>query len=495
MIDKQTVFEIHRLKNLGLSKREIAKKLKLNRKTIYLYLNQSAFVQVRKKRAKGLDPYRDYIKELFSEFPQIKAPVVLQRIQEKGFTGEITQIRKYLRELRRTSTYKEPFIRFESEPGAQMQVDWGHFNSLDYETTKRKLYALAVIESHSRMLYVFFTHSQKQEVLHQGLINAFTYFGGTPKELVVDNMLTAVIERAGPIIRFNDAFLDFMMQFNINPVACNVRAPYEKGKIESGIKYLRNNFFPARTFSDLEDLKVQSQQWLDKIANIRKHNTTGQKPIERLCRDRLTPLPEVLPDCRETGTYLVHKDFGVRFDGNVYTTPPWTVGKKITLKANNNHVFIYYKDRQLVIHIRFWQRHKRIEHPGHVAQVKKIKKRLRYDKQTEVFLSLGKLAYDFIDKLSSTNQAIKKTIERLLKLKDEYGEKSLLYAMGKAMERKLYGADYIENILYQEMTPKVEHPPVKFEKSELNDIRLKSTSLKEYDALALKRRGERSWIK
>ncbi len=79
----------------------------------------------------------------------------------------------------------------------------------------------------------------------------------------------------------------------------------------------------------------------------------------------------------------------------------------------------------------------------------------------------------------------------MLKLKDEYGENSLLYAMDKAMTRKLYGADYIENILYQEMTPRVDHPPVTFEKSELNDIRLKSTSLKEYDALALQRRRQR----
>lgn len=490
MIDKQIVFEIHRLKNLGLSNREIAQKLKTDRRTICLYLNNPDRIHTKKERPKGIDPYRDYIKELFGEFPKIKAPVVLQRIGEQGFTGEITQIRKYLRELRRTSTYKEPFIRFESEPGVQMQVDWGHFNYLEYGTTKRKLYALAVIESHSRMLYVFFTHSQKQEVLHQGLINAFTYFGGTPKELVVDNMLTAVIERAGSIIRFNDAFLDFMMKFNINPVACNVRAPYEKGKIESGIKYLRNNFFPAREFTGLEDLKEQVHKWLDTIANTRKHNTTGQKPVERLCRDRLTQLPQVLPDCRETGTYLVHKDFGVRFDGNVYTTPPWTVGKQTTLKADNNQVFIYYKDRQLAVHSRCWERHKRIENPSHVAQVKKIKKRQRYDRQTEVFLSLGKSAHKFVDKLSLTNQAIKKNIEQLLRLKGEYGETSLLYAMDKAMGLQLYGADYIENILYQEMTPQTDHPPVKFEKAELNDIRLKSTSLHEYDTIALKRRGQ-----
>jgi len=488
MIDKQKIFEIQRLKNIGISITESAERLNLDKKTIARYRKNPVRSHIRKEQPKKIDPYRNHIKELVDEFPRIKAPVVLRQITDKGFDGEITIVRAYLRELRRLSMYKEPFIRFESEPGEQMQVDWGHFNSLEYDLTRRKLYALAVIESHSRMLYVFFTHSQKQEVLHQGLINAFAYFGGTPKELVVDNMLTAVTERAGSVIRFNGDFLEFMMRFNINPIACNVRAPHEKGKIEASIKYLRNNFFPARKFTGLENVQDQAREWLDNVANIRNHKTTGQKPFERLCKNRLTKLPSVLPDCRETGTYLVHKDFGVRFDGNVYTTPPWTVGKKITLKANNHQVFIYHKDRQLIVHSRCWNRNTRIENANHVEQVKKIKKKRYLNRQTDVFLSLGKIAYDFVEKLSKSGHSPNKTIEKLLKLKDEYGEKSMLYAMEKAMSSKLYGADYIENILYQEMTPKVDHPPVTLEKNELNDIRLKSTSLREYDALALKRK-------
>ena len=488
MINKQQIFEIQRLKNIGISAIETAERLNLDIKTISRYRKNPVRSHMRKEMPKKLDPYRAHIKELFNEFPRIKAPVVLRQIEDKGFDGEITVVRAYLRELRRTSIYKEPFIRFESDPGEQMQVDWGHFNSLEYGTTKRKLYALAVIESHSRMLYVFFTHSQKQEVLHQGLINAFAYLGGTPKELVVDNMLTAVTERAGSVIRFNDDFLELMMRLNITPVACNVRAPYEKGKIEASIKYLRNNFFPARKFTDLEDVQGKVREWLDTVANVRNHKTTGQKPVLRLVKDRLTQLPSVLPDCRETGTYLVHKDFGVRFDGNVYTTPPWAVGKKITLKASNNEVFIYHKDKEIAVHSRCWKRYIRIENLKHIEQVRKIKKKRQFNRQIEVFLSLGKLAYDFVEKLPDNNQSLNKTIEKLLKIKDDYGEKSLLYAMDKAMGQNLYGADYIENILYQEMTPKVDHPPVTLEKNELNYIRLKSTSLKEYDSLALKRK-------
>jgi len=108
----------------------------------------------------------------------------------------------YLRTFRKK---RQVYIKFESIPGQQMQIDWGHFGSFVYGNTKRKLYALAVIEFHSRKLYVNFTHSQNQSALHLSLIKAFQYFGITPREIVVDNMLTAVTERVDSLVRFNES--------------------------------------------------------------------------------------------------------------------------------------------------------------------------------------------------------------------------------------------------------------------------------------------------
>ena len=116
-----------------------------------------------------------------------------------------------------------------------MQIDQGHFGCLEYGKTRRQLYCQAVIECYSRMLFVESVHSQNQSTLHQALFNAFRFFNGAPCEIVVDNMLTAVTERKGALIRFNDAFPDFQRPFRITPYACNVRAPHEKGKIENAI--------------------------------------------------------------------------------------------------------------------------------------------------------------------------------------------------------------------------------------------------------------------
>src|SRR4030042_1303946 len=201
---------------------------------------------------------------------------------------------------------KEALIRFEALPGEQFQVDWGHFGSIVYGDTQRKLYCLAVLECHSRLLYLEFTHSQRQDTLHRCLLNAFRFFKGTTKELVTDNMLTAVTERVGPLIRFNDAFLDFLRPFAIVPRACNPNSHHETGKVEKGvIHYIRHNFWPLRSFTDLFDLQAQANHWRDTIANVRIHGTTGQRPIRRFQAQALRPLPEFLPDCRDTASAKV----------------------------------------------------------------------------------------------------------------------------------------------------------------------------------------------
>ena len=488
MIDRQTVFEIHRLHNLGFTERKIARKLRLSRPTVKKYTENPEPARQRKiSRASKLDAYRDRIKELLEQDPEVRAPVVLQRIGKEGFDGKITIIRDYLKKLRGQQKFRTAFIRFESRPGQQMQIDWGHFGSLAYGDTPRKLYAFAAIECYSRMAYVEFTHSQNQQCLHQALLNAFAYFGGTTEEMVVDNMITAVIERQGSLIRFNDAFYDFLRIFHITPIACNVASPHEKGKIENIIKYLRQNFWPLRTFTDLSDVNRQVRNWLDTVANVRIHQTTGKRPLDRLSQVRLRPLPDLLPDCRQTETLKVYNDFAVRFDGNVYTTPPWAIGKKVILKADQSSVTIFYRDKKIAAHDRCWQRKQRIETASHKEQVKKLKRKLWQDKDIAAFSSLAPEAVVYLEALSRARQPIKKNVSKLLSLKDDYGAASVIYAIKKALIHNAIGADYIENILYQEMTPKRHHPPVRLKKEALNHIRLPEPSLVEYDAHAIKR--------
>jgi transposase len=163
MMDRRSVFEIHRLKNAGYSARQISRQLGIGRATVLKYLDHpEGTMSPRKSRASKLDPYQEMIDSFLEESPDVKAPVVLQRLKKEGFDGKETIVRSCLQKKRsELERNREAFIRFESAPGKQLQIDWGHFGSLTYGTAARKLYALTVIEAYSRMLYVEFTHSQR----------------------------------------------------------------------------------------------------------------------------------------------------------------------------------------------------------------------------------------------------------------------------------------------------------------------------------------------
>jgi transposase len=487
MIDRLKVFEIHRLIHEGYSQREVAAKLGISRITVAEYIEKPDRTIQAAKRDSIIDSYKETINEFLDKEPDVKAPVVLQRLAAKGFTGKISLVRSYLAQQRGQRRSREPFIRFESAPGQQMQLDWGHCDSLTYGNTQRKLYVLAITECFSRQLYMEFTHSVKQAVLHQAMLNAFQFFGGTPNELVVDNMLTAVIDRQGSLIQFNDAFLDFLRPFHIRPIACNVRKCNEKGKVERVIGYIRTNFWPLREISNLCDAQQQANEWRDTIANTRIHQTTGEQPVKRFARVKLNPLLAALPDCREMMEVKVHKDFSVRFDGNTYTVPPWAIGKRVTLKADARTVTIYLKEKKIAAHSRSFDRFKRIENAEHVEKVKKIKKRLWADKDLAELAGIGRELREYMEKIADANQPIRKTVAKLLALKGKYGALALIAATRKALNFNAIGVEYIENILHREATPMPEYPKINIKDEALKRIKLAEPSLEDYDALILKR--------
>jgi transposase len=491
MIDRQAVFEVHRLRRENLSVRQISQKLGLNRRTVQKYLQTPFSTRPAVARTSKLAPFYQQIEDMLAIDPQVSAVVIRQHLQELGYDGGLSILKNHLQQVR-PKRAPEPFIRFESGPGEQMQLDWGHFGSLTYGKWSRKLYALAITECHSRKLYVEFTHSQKQDTLHQCIANAFEYFGGTTQRLVVDNMLTAVLENFRPFVRFNDAFLDFLLPFAITPQACNVRAAHEKGKIESNIKYIRRNFWPLRRFAGLWDVNAQVLDWMHRTANCRVHQTTGEPPDQRFVPSALRKLPETLPDIRHAGSFLVHKDFGVRFDANTYTVPPWAINKKVTVKADAYTVTIFHKDQVIARHTRHYDKKQRIELPQHREQVRKLHHKLWKDRQIGEFVVLGDMAADYLKELTDRRLPIKKNVEKLLQLKDLYGTPRLLDALSKAVAHKAYGAEYIEHILVSHQTPPRPRTRVTVTHELLARATLQEPSLTAYDNLLIERNRHES---
>ena len=488
MLDQRTIFEIHRLAHEGLSVRQIATTLGLRRQTPSTYLADPTPPRPLRPRSSQLDPFKDALTHLLEIDPKVSAVVLRQRLAEQGFTGGITMVRQSLPSVRPAAVQKRGFIRCASAPGVHCQIDWGHCGAMAYGATARTRYCRAVLACHRRLRSLELTHAQRQDPLHRCLLNAFPFFQGTPKALVHDHMLTAVLERQGPLGRFNEHFLACLRPFQLTPIACTVAQPQDKGKVEKGALHsIRHTFWPLRPFRDLTDLQAQANPWRDQGAHIRVHTTTGEAPIQRFDPQVMRPFPALLPDCRETAPAKVHPDFSMRFDGNTSTVPPWLIGKSVTVKADHHHLTCDCKDKTVATHLRGWQHQQRIALPQHREAAHKHHRRYWYSQDVAALIALGEPAKRSLEHVATTNEPLTKQVKKLRALKDDYGAPALLDAMHRATLPQAFGAHSIANILSQERTPQRHHPPVRLKQAHLNDIRLAEPTLADSDAFVIKR--------
>ena len=261
--------------------RKIERHLHMGWKTIKKYLDAPAQSPATRDRVSKLDPFKRHIAEWLEKDPRVTAAVIEQRLRPLGYPGGSSILQEYVSKVRPQLKAQRAFVRMEPLAGERFEVDWGHFGSLDYSGDLRKLYAFGLVDAHSRMLYVEFTHSQSFETFARCHIHAFTALGGVAREIAYDNLATAVAEHDGRLVRFLPRFLAFAREYSFFPRACNPASGWEKGKVERAIGYLRQNFWPLREFTDLPDVNRQARQWLIEVANQREHRETRQRPMDR----------------------------------------------------------------------------------------------------------------------------------------------------------------------------------------------------------------------
>lgn len=487
MLTTDQINAIHRLCVVEKwSLRKVAAHLHIGRRTIANYLAQPARSPARRDRASKLNPFKPAIAELLEQDPSAHAPVLTQRLRTLGYEGGETIVKDYLRALRAESKHRRAYVRVEPGPGERFDIDWGHFGALVYNGAPRKLYAFCLVEAHSRKMYLEFTHSQTLETFVRCHIHAFDELGGCARELWFDNLATAVAEHEGNMVRFNPRFLAFAREYGFIPRACHVRAAWEKGKVERAIGYVRQNFWPLRSFSDLSDVNLQARRWAAEIANQRQHRETGQAPDQRFQPEFLRPVPLLAPDYRDTAEPLVHRDLRLSFDGNRYCAPPRYVGRKLTVKADSSSVVIYDQATEVVRYARCWER-------GRCFGQEQFQKELfaqllaaqRSAAQQRLVKMLGPAAEYYLRKLAETDRGLARQVRELLELVREYGPENVAAALEKAHAAQAFGADYIANILRQHQLRRDIQPPLRLKHPELNLLATDPLSLADYDAFIL----------
>jgi transposase len=243
MLSTEQINDLHRLYwSEHWPIRKIERHLRMGWHTIRKYLDAPAQGPAKRSRRSKLDAFKSTIAEWLQKDAKVSGTVIEQRLRPLGYTGGPTILRDYLKRARSQIKPNRAFIRIEPAPGERFEVDWGHFGALDYCGDKRKLYAFALVEAHSRMLYLEFTHSQSFETFLRCHIHAFLALGGVTREIAYDNLATAVAEHDGRLVRFLPRFLGFAREYGFYPRACNPAAGWEKGKVERAIGYTRQSF-------------------------------------------------------------------------------------------------------------------------------------------------------------------------------------------------------------------------------------------------------------
>ena len=327
-----------------LSSAQISQKLGLPERTVRNWWNEDFFpVKMNRIRHKLIKPYEKKINSLLAETPTLSGTQLYQRLKKYGFTGSVDVVRRYLSHTRPETrrTYLELFF----EPGEAVQIDFGECGMIRYEGHRIQLKVLAMVLCYSRMMYAELIPSEKLEFTLAGIANGFEFFGGVPRKLIVDNFRGAVAAHPayGPVV-YNKEFLDFCNHYGALPWACNVHSPYEKGCIERGIGYIKDNFFKGAKFSSLNEAKHALRVWLDEVANVRIHGTTRQQPkelFEQTEKGALLPLNEKRFESARILTRTVDSQCRINCDGNRYSVPGRFAFKTVTVRMTEQKVLIF----------------------------------------------------------------------------------------------------------------------------------------------------------
>jgi transposase len=449
--------EIRRLAEVEkLSGWAIARRLHCSRHTVAaaIELEQPPMPKTA-RRTSLLDSHRAKIDALLAKYPELSATRVHEEIVRgpDGYTGSACTVRRYLRTVRPT-TRGRVYQEVHYEPAQAMQVDWGECGRVQIGGTTRKISVFVAVLCYSRLMFIEFTLSQRKADFYRGVVNALNFFGGSPRAIIFDNLKAAVLNGSGRAACFHPEFLALCGYYYLQPIACQRRDPESKGIVEKGVRYVKQNALAGRTeeLTRFEDYLALAPTWRDQVANVRVHDVTRERPLDRFERERLLlrTLPAITFDTDEVVPAVINPHARIEFDGNRYSTPPQFVRRPVTIRASRDEIRVLREGLVVAQHARCYQRGQLIVLPDHSLAALALRQRSRSSSFEQEFDALGPEARLF--HLHLRRQPVKTGVHlrRLLGLAKLYGRAELLGAVSQALGLATYDAAYVENLLLAE---------------------------------------------
>ena len=366
---------INRLR-AGESERRIAQDLRLSRPTVHKYkvwaegqgyldlarplpdgaslLAVLGPVRQPPQMTSSLASYQAYVEQLLTQGVELTA--IWQRLREnQGYQGSYSAVRRFVQRLRPA----EPaaFVRVQSEPGAEMQVDFGSAGQLfdPVSGRLRAAYVFVATLSYSRHHYAELVFDQKVATwlaLHR---RALESFGGVPSRVVPDNLKAAVLKALvyDPVLGEAYRRLALHYGFLISPTV--PYTPRHKGKVESGVHYVQRNFLAGQEFVDINVANQRLWRWIREVAGVRTHGTTRQAPLRLFAeyeQPALQPLPATPFTLLQIKPVKVHPDCHVVIDGSYYSAPYRYIGQRLEAHISEHLVELYAGLELVASHVR-----------------------------------------------------------------------------------------------------------------------------------------------
>jgi transposase len=349
----------------------IAAQLGLHHSTVRRVLAQAGLdagrVSVRPSMA---DPYVPFIEETLKQYPRLRASRLFEMVRGRGYPGRPDHFRTVVARYRPRPP-AEAYLRVRTLPGEQAQVDWGHFGKIRIGLAARVLWAFVMVLSWCRQIFLRFYLSAAMPSFVRGHVEAFDFFGGVPRVILYDNLKSAVLERAGDAIRFHPTLLDLSAHYHYLPRPVAPARGNQKGRVERAIRYIRDGFFAARTFTDIDDLNAQALAWTQGSAADRPCPEDRGHTVRELFaeeRGKLLALPDNPYPAEERVVVEVGKTPYVRFDLNDYSVLHTYTRRSLVVLATPTTVRVLDPDTEAIVgrHARSWDRDQQIEDPSHI---------------------------------------------------------------------------------------------------------------------------------
>jgi len=430
----------------------IAAEFGCHRDTVLHAIEARSFLsETSRARAALLDPYRGFLEETLAKHPRVRATRLWQMLHGRGYAGSVYPIRRFLRRLRPTD--REAFHRLTALIGEEAQVDWGSFGTIRIGRATRRLSCFVMVLSWSRATFARFTLDQSSESFLACHAQAFEAFGGVARRILYDNLKSAVLERDGDIIRFHPRILQLAGHYHFAPTPVAVARGNEKGRVERRIRDLRESFFAARSFRDIDDLNAQLDTWIRDVASARK---VPQDNSGRLVRDalveeraRLLPLPAHAFPTDLVRPTMSGKTPYVRFDRNDYSIPHTHVRTPLTLVASASTVRVLDGETLLATHPRSFSAGEQIEQAPHIEDLTKAKRHARDARGKNRLIASCPSGEAFLQGVAMHGGHLGGTTNRLLHLLDEHGAARVETGIAHALARGAFHAHAVAHVVDQ----------------------------------------------